>query len=65
MNKDKMVACNGTIMSLEEAEKLNMPIYEVSDDWVNSILDQAYQAFMNGESKKTLSAKNNGKAINI
>lgn len=64
MNKDKMVACSGTIMSLEQAEKLNMPIYEVTDDWVNSILDQSYQAFINGENNKTLSAENNGKRIN-
>lgn len=61
MNNDKIVECNGTIMTLEQAEKLNKPIYEVSDNYINSILDQSYQAFVNGEGNAILSAKNNGK----
>lgn len=65
MNKNKIVECNGTVITLEQAEKLNMPIYEVSEGWINSILDQSYQAFINGEDKKVLSAKNNGKRIKL
>jgi hypothetical protein len=63
MNKDKIVECNGNIMTLEQAEKLNLPIYEVSDSYIESILDQSYQAFMSGIEQTILKAKNNGKRI--
>jgi hypothetical protein len=63
MNKYMIVECNDTIMTFEEAEKLDLPIYEVSDSYIDSILEQSYQAFMNGEEHKVLSAKNTGKRI--
>ncbi len=59
----KIVECDNKIMTIEEAERLGKPIYEVSDDYISNILSQSYNVFLEGKGSLKLKAENNGKRI--
>lgn len=62
-NKDMMVECDGEIMTLEQAEKVGKPIYDVTDEYIESILNQAYDNYVTGNNKEVLTAVNRGMKI--